>query len=64
MRTTTNHYTGKPLDEVLERLMLEFHHPYRVIKRDGVAQVATRDYNPERLNFEVEDGIVVGTTYG
>jgi hypothetical protein len=32
--------------------------PYRVIARDGEQFPATMDYNPERINFTVEDGVV------
>lgn len=33
--------------------------PYRVIARDGEQFPATMDYSPERINFNIEDGVVV-----
>jgi len=38
--------------------------PWRVIERDGEGLAATQDYNAERLNFAVEDGVVVSVTNG
>ena len=37
---------------------------WRVVGEDGQAGAVTGDYRPERLNFTVEDGIVVGVTTG
>lgn len=36
----------------------------RYVKVDGVARVVTRDYRTERLNVEVEGGVVTGAYYG
>ncbi len=38
--------------------------PWRVIERDGEPLAATQDYNAERVNFVVEDGVVVSVTNG
>ncbi|MEP2776862.1 MAG: hypothetical protein ABJQ29_11755 [Luteolibacter sp.] len=37
---------------------------HRVSKLDGKPQMGTRDYRPERVNFEVNDGIVTAVTMG
>lgn len=37
---------------------------WRVTKRDGVALLATRDYREDRINLEIEDGVVVGSYIG
>lgn len=38
--------------------------PVRISSVDGKAQILTRDYKPERLNLEIECGIVVAVHYG
>ena len=38
--------------------------PWRVIEIDGEPQMATADYNEERLNFAITDGVVVGVRTG
>jgi len=37
---------------------------WRVIKEDGRSFPATMDYRPERLNFIVENGVIVKVTTG
>lgn len=37
---------------------------HRVIMEDGVSKPATMDYNPARLNFTVEKGIVTAVNKG
>jgi len=37
---------------------------HRVVEIDGEAQITTKDYRPERLNFAVEKGVVTGVTKG
>lgn len=37
---------------------------YRVTKRDGEGLVVTTDYRPDRINLEIEKGIVVSTNVG
>ncbi len=38
--------------------------PWRVVREDGEALAVTQDFNPDRVNFEVEAGIVVGVSLG
>ena len=38
--------------------------PCRVTKMDGYYYIVTRDYNTNRLNFVVENGIVIEVTRG
>jgi hypothetical protein len=54
---------GHKLDEItpaLEAAEIKF----RVVERDGEPLPATMDYLPERLNFKVKEGVVVGVTKG
>lgn len=37
---------------------------YRVVSRDGEGLPVTQDYIPERLNFEVQKGVVTNLTCG
>lgn len=37
---------------------------YRVVMVDGEHRPATRDYRPDRVNFELEKGRIVRTTRG
>lgn len=37
---------------------------HRVWKIDGELRLLTRDFNPERLNFEVKDGIIIEVHIG
>lgn len=37
---------------------------FRVTKEDGVAGICTRDYDPHRVNIEVQNGIVTGCHKG
>lgn len=37
---------------------------HRVVEIDGEAQITTKDYRPERLNFAVEKGVVTRVTKG
>lgn len=36
----------------------------RVVERDGESFPATMDYNPERVNLSIEDGLVTKATLG
>jgi hypothetical protein len=36
----------------------------RISKRDGIPNVLTRDRRPDRINLEVESGVVVGASIG
>ncbi len=38
--------------------------PSRVIQREGEELAVTLDFNPDRLNFVIEDGVVVSVTTG
>lgn len=37
---------------------------YRITKIDGVAMITTCDFNPYRLNLEIENNIVIKVTNG
>jgi hypothetical protein len=37
---------------------------WRITREDGESFPVTLDYNPERLNFEIDDGKVTQATYG
>ncbi len=45
---------------VLERAKLLF----RVVQKDGEALVTTADYRPERLNFKIDDGVIIEVSQG
>lgn len=54
---------GMPLDRVQAACdAAEVRH--RVVRIDGEAQITTRDYRPERLNFAVEKGVITSVTKG
>lgn len=53
---------GKSLGEVADILSDEY--SFRVVERDGVARVATRDFNYNRVNLRLAAGKVVGYTVG
>lgn len=36
----------------------------RVVREEGVPRAITKDYRPQRVNFEVEQGLVVKVTRG
>lgn len=36
----------------------------RIVSQDGESFMVTMDYSPSRVNFEIQDGIVVGCTVG
>mgnify|MGYP001060713060 CR=1 FL=1 len=52
-----NHYIGKPKSE-LESFLKDNFHTLRIIKRDGIPMVCTRDVNRDRLNVEVVENLI------
>ena len=38
--------------------------PWRVTREDDEEFAVTQDYNPERVNFEIDDGRVTSATFG
>ena len=32
--------------------------PHRIVKRDGASYIVTADFNPTRMNLEIEAGII------
>ena len=38
--------------------------PYRLIEVDGIPQIVTEDFRPERFNFAIRDGKVIRVTKG
>jgi len=61
--TEDDAYIGLPLEEA-RALAEERELPHRVTREDGESLPATTDFRPERLNFQVEDGEVVGVSRG
>jgi hypothetical protein len=55
----TDQYLGKTLEEVNQMCST-----VRVMTEDGEHFVLTMDYRPERLNVELENGIVVDARWG
>ena len=37
---------------------------YRITRRDQSYFVLTRDYNPHRINLEIDEGVVTGVSRG
>ncbi|GIU88366.1 MAG: hypothetical protein KatS3mg009_2881 [Acidimicrobiia bacterium] len=56
-------YVGLAVEEAGARADAEGR-PWRVVKEDGEDLPVTLDYVPERLDFEVEGGVVVRVTTG
>ena len=52
-------FVGRTLNDTLETMLVDYKQAYRVTRRDGQPTTVTRDYRPDRLNFEVEDGVIV-----
>ena len=42
-----------------EELLKKAGHRYRVVRVDGQPRVVTADYNPNRFNLHIQDGVVV-----
>jgi major membrane immunogen (membrane-anchored lipoprotein) len=38
--------------------------PWRITREDDESFMVTQDYEPDRLNFEIDDGKVTRATYG
>lgn len=59
--------TGRTLEEVLS-MQMDFipggHWHVRVTKRDGKGLMKTNDARSDRINLEIEDGIVVAQHVG
>lgn len=56
-------YVGLTVDDA-GALAEEQGRPWRVVKEDGQDRAVTLDFIDNRLNFEVEDGVVVRVTTG
>ncbi len=56
-------FVGLPLDRA-ETLAGERNLDSRVIEVDGESRPVTMDYNPERVNFSVEKGVVLRVRRG
>lgn len=59
----TENMVGRDWEFVKEALE-SFGFDYRVTKQDGESMVTTANVNPNRLNFELNDGIVEDCYYG
>ena len=62
-----NHYTLK--DEIIGLTLDEFVNlntgrSYRVTKEDGESYMVTMDMRPDRLNFEINNGVIVDISFG
>ncbi len=38
--------------------------PWRIVREDDESFIVTLDYEPERLNFEIDDGTITKSTLG
>ncbi len=38
--------------------------PWRIAREDGESFLLTQDYNPNRVNFEIDKGTVTSATFG
>lgn len=52
-----NNFVGRQFSEVAEELR-SLNIKHRVWKWDGDLRLLTRDYNPDRFNFAVENNII------
>jgi len=52
----------KELDAL--KLLISNSIEYRVVERNSIPYTLTRDYNPNRYNLSIKDGIVMKVTYG
>ena len=62
-----NHYTL--MDEIIGLTLDEFVNlntgrSYRVTKEDGESYMVTMDMRPDRLNFEINNGVIVDISFG
>ncbi len=58
-----NSLIGQKLDIVqpeLEKANIAF----RVIEKDGEQYAVTADYSPDRLNFRIKNGVIIGVSKG
>lgn len=54
---------GQKLDvvqPVLEKEKIAF----RVVEKDGEQYAVTADYSPDRLNFKIKNGVIIGVSKG
>lgn len=54
---------GKRIEEA-RGLAIKAGFPTRIIREDSTQYVVTLDYNPTRLNFEVDGGVVTNIRFG
>ena len=63
LQEEANKYIGLTIHEAKVRLATE-DKSYRVMHEDGQSFVGTCDYQPDRVNFSVENGIVTEASIG
>lgn len=56
-------YIGLTLEKAQTKAENE-NRPFRVMKENGVKYFGTADFNPNRLNFEVENNIITNVYTG
>jgi len=57
------HYVGLTLDQAKKTLETTGMR-WRIVEEDGIPKPVTRDYNPARLNFVMEKGIITKVSLG
>lgn len=59
-----NNLIGQTLEEARSSLSAQKELKYRIVKTDGKGMIITCDFNPDRLNLEVENGIITNVYEG
>jgi len=57
------HYVGLTLDQA-KKASEAGGKRWRIVEEDGIPKPVTRDYNPTRLNFVMEKGIITKVSLG
>ncbi len=63
MKIMCSEFVGLDFEEVKLKLF-EREINYRIVRRDGKPYIVTCDYNPERVNIELENNIVINIYTG
>jgi len=63
MTSEPENYVGRTLDQAKKNLEAAGTR-WRIIEEDGIPKPVTRDYNPTRLNFVMEKGIITKVSLG
>jgi hypothetical protein len=63
MKDDTLGLVGKTIGEA-SSLIDQEEFSFRVVSRDGVARVCTRDYDTHRINLTMVEGKIISYTFG